>query len=98
MNIQLINSIFSNNLALRGAGVAFVDVEPYLLNCVFTNNTALQEGGGIYFLAETTNSTILVLNSSFNSNIAKYGGAIFLGNASFGQVDEDKWNVTFTGN
>ena len=50
--------------------MALVDVNPYLLNCVFINNTASQEGGGVYFLADTTNSTMLVLNSSFSMNTA----------------------------
>ena len=38
------------------------------------------------------------MNSSFEYNNASLGGAIYLGNSSFGQVDQDKWNVTFVGN
>ena len=64
-----------------GAGVTFIDVQPYLYNCLFTNNTALLGGGGIYFIADTTNSTLLVLNSSFHRNTAKYGAAMYLVNA-----------------
>ena len=69
---------------MKGAAIAFIDVEPYLLNCEFTNNTALLNGGAVYFRADTPISSILVLNSSFYNNTAKIGGAIYLGNASFG--------------
>ena len=38
------------------------------------------------------------MNSSFEYNKASFGGAIYLGNSSFGQVDQDKWKVTFVSN
>ena len=47
-----------------GAGLALINVAPYILGCAFINNTAVQ-GGGLYFTSNTTNSSILVINSTF---------------------------------
>ena len=44
------NLFFSNIVAIKGAGVAIVDVASYIYGCAFINNTAKQ-GGGLYFLA-----------------------------------------------
>ena len=48
--MYLNNLVFTNIKALKGAGVAIIDVAPYIYGCTFTNNTAIQ-GGGLYFLA-----------------------------------------------
>ena len=63
------NLFFTNIVAIKGAGVAIVDVATYIYGCRFTYNTAIQ-GGGLYFLAQNTNKSVLVMNSSFEYNNA----------------------------
>ena len=50
----MINLTFSNILAVNGAGLALINVAPYILGCGFINNTAV-EGGGLYFTSDTMN-------------------------------------------
>ena len=90
--VTIINSTFNNNYARFGGAVA---IEQYhggmcVINSTFTNNEAIRYGGAIYF-DTVTPFTAEVYNSTFDSNLAMVGGAIFIGD---GVVD----GCSFTNN
>jgi hypothetical protein len=76
MNIE--NSIISSNQALTtdGGGLFLTNAGLNIKNSSFENNYSSGRGGGLYILASSTLSTI-IQESSFSSNTANIGGAIF---------------------
>ena len=82
---KALNSYVSSNVK-NGAGAAihFIgNIEDSMIKgCTFTSNTASRDGGAIMFgtmnNAQNTIRNTHVLDSTFTSNQASYGGAIFL--------------------
>jgi hypothetical protein len=88
------------NYALNG-GVA----SPIFHSATFHNNKANSTspspyGGGLFVLSEGANSfaRVQILNSTFASNQATFGGAIFNGTLSDGDVDIYVLSSTISGN
>ena len=105
--------IFENNEALKGGGNAWLNSCPYekrynveLINCIFRNGRAITAGGGLYlslsdgvpYIADQNGlDQILIINTIFFGNRAKYGGGLDI-NISLVKVARDLvsqlWNVT----
>lgn len=71
---DLINVVFSGNWAGQdGAGMANNDeCTAILVNVLFSGNSAGDRGGGIF----NNQSTMIVINGTYNANAARFGGAI----------------------
>ena len=90
--VTIINSTFNNNYARFGGALG---IEQYhggmtIINSTFTNNEAIREGGALY-VGTVSPFTAEIYNSTFDSNTAVNGGAIFIAS---GVID----NSTFTNN
>ncbi|MBQ9026231.1 MAG: Ig-like domain repeat protein [Methanobrevibacter sp.] len=78
--VTIINSTFSDNYARFGGALG---IEQYhggmtVINSTFTDNEAAKDGGAIYF-DTITPFTAEIYNSTFDSNVASTGGAIYIG-------------------
>lgn len=62
--------------------------------CRIENNTGAQDGGGMY-IRTSGNSTILIQNSTFTSNIGNYGGGAYIVHNNVDQANLIIQNVTF---
>ena len=71
--VTIIHSVFSNNSATRGGGVANSNVSATLTisHSAFSNNSATSSGGGILNVG-----TLTIANSTFSNNSANYGGGL----------------------
>jgi hypothetical protein len=68
---------FTNNTANNGAGIFNWNSSPTVSNCVFAGNTSidlLSDGGGMHNDADVGTSNPLVINCTFRSNNATWGG------------------------
>ena len=54
----------------------------YAVNCTFENNSATNWGGAIYLYFAYDEDTNPIINSTFINNVAKKGGAIYVGDES----------------
>jgi len=98
-NINVINSILSNNTARTGAGIFLIGAgDLFIQDTFFENNrtiTNIGPGGGIYSEAAVT----VVGNSGFRDNAAQKGGAIHIENSTLTVVGgDDLPNVGFFNN
>ena len=99
---KALNSYVSSNVK-NGAGAAihFIgNIEDSMIKgCTFTSNTASRDGGAIMFgtmnNAQNTIRNTHVLDSTFTSNQASYGGAIFL---NTNVENQNVTGCTFTSN
>lgn len=66
---------FTNNMACSYGVLGFHDGGS-VINCKFYNNYAMESGGALGF--DTSNQKINIVNSDFENNTAKNGGAIYL--------------------
>ena len=73
---------FTNNMACSYGVLGFHDGGS-VINCKFYNNYAMESGGALGF--DTSNQKINIVNSDFENNTAKNGGAIYLN--SKGQIE-----------
>lgn len=75
------NSLYiSSNKSYRGAGIYMEDVEAVISKKAYiTYNQATQDGGGIFVKAnKNSDSHKVSINCTVNSNIANYGGGIYV--------------------
>ena len=86
------NTTFSQNYALRGAGMFIENATPLITGSSFIDNEAEDDGGAIYNNGAGASPTIS--NSTFRNNEAVYGGAIY----NFEQNKPVISGSTFTGN
>ena len=80
-SVKLVNCVFEGNSASLGGAIGDM-LGVTIQNCRFTNNTASTKGGA-YYIFMNQNGTIV--NSIFDENNAKLGGAVY-----------NKGNITMT--
>ena len=85
---QLFNSVFINNTASNdGGALLWEGVNGTINNITVINNKAANNGGGVALDAASSQGTITLSNSTFVSNDASYGGAIYCANMFSNIVD-----------
>ncbi|MBE6506259.1 MAG: hypothetical protein E7Z73_11125, partial [Methanobrevibacter millerae] len=78
---QLFNSVFINNTASNdGGALLWEGVNGTISNITVVNNRATNNGGGIALDAASSQGTITISNSTFSSNDASFGGALYCAN------------------
>lgn len=84
--INISGSYFANNKGNLEGGVLYINCKDYhnneiytINNCIFRNNSVNINGGAIFIF----DGNVLISNSFFIKNTAKYGGAIFFKTSSF---------------
>lgn len=101
-NLTLENCTVTGNSAADDAGaiVVFTNVNLTVTGCVFSNNSAAVpggDGGAINHLGTgASTSNITITDSTFQSNTANRGGALFLGGSASQTTSVS--GSTFTGN
>jgi predicted outer membrane repeat protein len=71
-NLQILNSLLSNNAARSGGGIYVAYGTVAITNCVLSSNSASNSGGGI-----NGSATLTIANSTISSNAARFfGGGI----------------------
>ena len=97
-NTTVINSVFTNNKGRMGGAIQFaysytIKEAPMMevINCTFKSNVASSSDGGA-IKVNAAPITVKVKNSTFNSNSASRGGALY----ALGDVDIE--SCVFTGN
>ena len=93
LSMLLMNSTFEDNSAETQGGAVYFDASSSVVNCVFNNNTVIAGAGGGIYIEYFGDPEVLVANSTFNGNVARYGGAI-----NFDGVSLDVYNSTFISN
>ena len=91
-NSLITNSVFYNNVGVRGGAVYAGSGLNQFDNCIFENNSAIN-GGAIY----NRWSTLNVTNSIFTNNSADIGGAIAINQSNFNRYVY-LYNNTFENN
>ncbi|MCE9616096.1 MAG: DUF1565 domain-containing protein [Lentisphaerae bacterium] len=76
-DIVLSNCVFRNNTATYGGAIGNNDADPLLQSCQFAVNTASTYGGAVY--NSQVAAQVMAFDSSFTSNRAAAGGALFNG-------------------
>ena len=76
--VEIRNSDFESNEAVYGGAVYFASNSVTVENSTFTQNVSSEIGGGLYSNGSNINSSLVVANSQFTENSAKYGGGIGL--------------------
>jgi predicted outer membrane repeat protein len=80
--LNVSNSYFVNNSAMYDGGCIIATNSTSVTNCSFINNSAGNYGGAICSRNDLNiQNSFLILNSTFISNNANYGGAIYSSNA-----------------
>ena len=72
-SVQFTNCVFEGNTGAIGGGLCDM-IGATLQNCRFTNNTAIVKGGAYYIYA---NRGSKLVNTIFDNNSAKIGGALY---------------------
>lgn len=72
-SVRLVNCLFEGNSSSMGGALCDM-IGATVENCRFTNNTALTKGGAYYIYA---NKDSKLVNTIFDNNDAKLGGAIY---------------------
>ena len=81
-NVYIINSVFSSNKALWGAGLYIenkdgVSKNHFLIsNTVFSDNVAKMAGDGVRIISYLQRNEFVFINCSFKGNKAEIGGAV----------------------
>lgn len=92
--VRFTNCVFEGNSGSLGGALCDM-IGATIQNCRFTNNTAITKGGAYYIYA---NRNSKIVNSIFDNNNAKLGGAIYnKGNITIINCDMVNNNVTENG-
>jgi hypothetical protein len=75
----LVNCTFSDNTSSgAGAGMCnYHSCSPMLTHCTFSRNSAAAEGGGIFSYEYNYDSSLILIQCFFKSNLADWGGGMF---------------------
>ena len=87
--VRVVNSSFVNNIANDGAAMYCHRNNIDIINCNFVNNTAKDDGGVLHIYTGHwhTNLVVNISHSTFNHNLAIWGGVVSTFNAIGDRID-----------
>ena len=90
--VQLLRVKFINNHAANAAAISIDSCAQVVISdCSFDHNVAEEKGGAIMLRSSAYSSVVNVRHSTFTSNYAESGGAIFAGRNSVLEIQRTKF-------
>ncbi len=75
--ITILQTTFDDNTADWGSGVNLLNSNGFFDDVTFINNVNPRQGGALRFTSNFANTTLSVLNSTFEGNSAAFGGGAY---------------------
>lgn len=82
------NTVFINNSAFYNGAVYMNSLNAKIINCTFTSNCATNSSGALGWVKKGNG---VISNSKFIKNAARYGGAIYINNATDLRIENSEF-------